>query len=87
MRLINKMMQWIDAKTKIYPDFEFSHQNILQVTQTNCPYSVLRTLKKYYDWDEKIVLYKKDYILNGKKMTDTVSHKVYFNIRKKKDEN
>ena len=41
----------------------FTHKDIIEVTNANCPYSVLRSLKKYYEIefkDEKRATQKQD---------------------------
>ena len=44
MNHVEKMRIWIDKYNN-----EFTHRDIILATNTNCPYTVLRSLKKYYD--------------------------------------
>lgn len=46
MNYLQKMSEMIENGKK-----EFTHREIINITNTNCPYSVLRNLKKYYEID------------------------------------
>lgn len=65
----------------------FTHKDIINVTNTNCPYSVLRSLKKYYEIeykDEKRATKKQD--LKGNIKYIDIKFRTYI-IIKRKDKN
>ncbi len=47
-------MNYVEKMKRIIEDYgkkEFTHKEIINWTNTNCPYGVLRQLKKYYEID------------------------------------
>lgn len=65
----------------------FTHKDILNVTNVNCPYSVLRSLKKYYEieHEDKTNLTEK-IDLKGNIKYVNIKYRVY-TIIKRKDKN
>ena len=47
MNYVEILMRFIER----YDKREFTHKDIIKLTGTNCPYSVLKSLKKYYEID------------------------------------
>ena len=64
----------------------FTHKNILKITNANCPYSVLKSLKKYYEieYEDKTNSVKKEDLKGGIKYID-IRYREY-TILKRKDE-
>lgn len=47
-------MNYVEIMKSYIEDYglkEFTHKTIIELTNTNCPHSVLRQLKKYYEID------------------------------------
>ena len=47
-------MNYVEIMKRMIEDYgkkEFTHHEIINITKTNCPYGVLRQLKKYYEID------------------------------------
>ena len=47
-------MNYVEIMKRIIEDYgrkEFTHKEIINWTNTNCPHAVLRQLKKYYEID------------------------------------
>lgn len=65
----------------------FTHKDILNVTNTNCPYSILRSLKKYYEIEcEDVTKETKKYDLEGNIKYVEIRFRKY-TVLKRKDEN
>ena len=65
----------------------FTHKDILNVTNTNCPYSILRCLKKYYDIEyTDLIKRTKKYDLDGNIKYVNIKFREY-TVVKRKDEN
>lgn len=64
---------------------EFTHHEIIKWTNTNCPYTVLRQLKKYYEIDyEDITKTSKIIDLKGIEIKETKRFRKYKVIKRKK---
>lgn len=83
MNNVEEMRNYID-KLNIK---EFTHRDIIEVTNTNCPYTVLKCLKKYYeiDYTDEIKI-KHDFDIEGRLNLVKVRYRKY-KILKRKENN
>ena len=69
-------MNYVQIMSKLIENgkTEFTHHEIIEITNTNCPHSVLRQLKNYYEIDYTI---------------ETKNNKRFrkYTVQKRKDEN
>lgn len=52
---VQKMRKYIDDVLTYFDQCILTHKTILQETNANCSYSILKTLKKYYNISSEIV--------------------------------
>lgn len=80
-------MNHVEIMKRIIEDLgkkEFTHREIIQWTNANCPYGVLRQLKKYYEIDyidESKEVKKFDY--NGNATYENIRYRKYKILKKK----
>lgn len=80
MNYVQRMINFIEKNNKA----EFTHRHIIQITGTNCPYSVLKCLKKYYEFEySDDMRFVKEYDSSGKMQIVTKRFRKYKIIRRK----
>ena len=84
MYYLAKIIKEIE-KNKDNKNFELNHNKIKFLTFANCTYSIIRALKRYYDFEEKTIKYEAQRNLDGKIYLQVSHPKVYFNFKRKED--
>lgn len=79
-------MNTVEIMKRIIEEYgrkEFTHHDIIKWTNTNCPYGVLRQLKKYYEIVYTDETRTKIYEYKNKQMIETKKFRKYKIIRRK----